>query len=327
MNNLLKLTIPLLAMPLIANATEITNTQITSTGVKIAVDLDNNLNTGEKVKIDYGKGLKPMICKNKLCSITLQSTVLPKNTTTVNYNIGIYKNDVLINSSLKNGTVDFVISKASSSVNTSKGDIEIIKSGDRSFSYTKIANDGSQLLKTAELGAGEEDWACTKDNSTGLIWEIKIDDVSLRDKDNTYSWYNSDGTTNGGDSGTKNGGSCLDSECDTDGYVKAVNQKGMCGKKDWRVPTPQELSRLLFCSDGKYSADSSVTNALGCTNRGSVTKPTINTSYFPNTINDYYWTSIADGKNNVKVVDFGSGYVTWYYKSNRHYIRLVSGGQ
>ena len=48
--------------------------------------------------------------------------------------------------------------------------------------YTKIANDGSALPETAVLGSNPKDWACTKDNKTGLTWEIKTTDKGLRDQ-------------------------------------------------------------------------------------------------------------------------------------------------
>ena len=66
--------------------------------------------------------------------------------------------------------------------------------------YSKIANDGSLLADAAVLGTGAKDWACTRDNATGLVWEVKTDDGGLRDKDNTYSWYDPNPATNGGGS-------------------------------------------------------------------------------------------------------------------------------
>ena len=66
--------------------------------------------------------------------------------------------------------------------------------------YSKISNSGSVLPDTATLGSGANDWACTKDNKTGLIWEVKTDDGGLRDKDWYYSWYKPNGD-NGGDVG------------------------------------------------------------------------------------------------------------------------------
>ena len=55
--------------------------------------------------------------------------------------------------------------------------------GAAGFDYTKIANDGSELPADAPLGSAAGEWACTRDNATGLVWEVKTDDGGLRDMD------------------------------------------------------------------------------------------------------------------------------------------------
>ena len=69
----------------------------------------------------------------------------------------------------------------------------------------------------------------------------------------------------------------------------------MCGASNWRLPTKEELASLVYCSDNQYSPMQS-TNEGGfiCTNNAGhnkVTLPTINTSYFPNTVSNWFWTS------------------------------------
>jgi hypothetical protein len=166
--------------------------------------------------------------------------------------------------------------------NITKGDVETFLSGAKYFSYTKIANDGSELPKTAQLGKGEKDWACTKDNNTGLIWEIKTDDDnSLRDKDLTYNWWNPNRDGKYGQyKGTQSG-----SGRDTYFYAKLVNEQGLCGKKDWRLPTMAELSKLVYCPNNDYDT----TNWLCTTYSGTL--PTINLFYFPNTLSREFWSS------------------------------------
>ncbi|MCF7988594.1 MAG: DUF1566 domain-containing protein [Methylovulum sp.] len=116
--------------------------------------------------------------------------------------------------------------------------------------YSKIANDGSLLADTAVLGTGAKAWACTRDNGTGLVWEVKTDDGGLRDKDNTYSWYDPNPATNGdfagyqsnGDTSPYLGGICTGGIlCNTDAYKNAVNTKKLCGYGDWRVPSFNDL--------------------------------------------------------------------------------------
>jgi hypothetical protein len=54
-----------------------------------------------------------------------------------------------------------------------------------SSTYTKIANNGANLPDSALLGTGPTDWACTRDNRSGLLWEVKTADSGLRDWNKT----------------------------------------------------------------------------------------------------------------------------------------------
>jgi hypothetical protein len=121
--------------------------------------------------------------------------------------------------------------------------------------YTKIANNGTELLDDAKLGKEYLNWACTKDNKTGLIWEIKTNDGLLRDMKNAYTWYNPDKNSNGGFEGYFNDGYfnnyypiCKGSYCDTFSYQQAVNTKGLCGSKNWRIPTIDELATIFVAN-------------------------------------------------------------------------------
>ncbi len=188
-------------------------------------------------------------------------------------------------------------------------------------SYTKISNTGASLPDTALLGSGSNDWACTKDNKTGLIWEVKTTDGGLRDMKWRYSWYQPSGD-NGGNAGytdfstpncsTKN-------NCNTYAFTNAVNALGLCGKNDWRMPTKDELMKLVVCSDGNYQTDGS------CTNPYSVARPTINSTYFPNTWMIEYWTSspYAGNSSNAWGVGFYGGDSGYLRKVNPHFVRLV----
>ncbi len=176
--------------------------------------------------------------------------------------------------------------------------------GHAGFSFTKISSTG------AALPASATSWSCVKDNVTGLMWEVKTDDGGLHDKDWGYSWYEPDGTKNGGNAGTQNGGACGGtSSCDTQGFVHAVNTAGWCGAKDWRLPTVWELESMV-----SYDR----------------TAPAIDADYFPNTNSHWYWSSspaAADGSS-AWLVFFYDGkdinYVKDYGGSN---VRLVRGGQ
>lgn len=194
--------------------------------------------------------------------------------------------------------------------------------------YTKIANDGSKLPDSAKLGTAPKDWACTRDNKTGLMWEVKTTDGGLRDMNNRYSWYEPDASKNGGNAGYKNnpyyGGSnsCKGSECDTYAFTNAVNTQGLCGAKDWRMPTKGELEGLVYCSDNQTKTLGKEESDYICT--GSPSRPTINTTYFPD-IKDNYWSSspYANYSNYAWYVNFYDGYSYGYYKYDDDYVRLV----
>jgi hypothetical protein len=140
--------------------------------------------------------------------------------------------------------------------------------------YTKISNSGLALPDTAILGSGPNDWACSKDNKTGLIWEVKTTDGGLRDMKKTYTNY-----IPGQSSYAEYG-----KNTNSDYLVSSVNNQTLCGATNWRLPTLDELKKLVVCSDGKYETDST------CTNYASVELPTINLTYFPNT-DGWYWSS------------------------------------
>ena len=122
------------------------------------------------------------------------------------------------------------------------GKLDKVEADSSSSDFTKIANDGSALPETAVLGDGAKDWACTRDNVRGLMWEIKTAS-GQRDQSNRYTWYDSNAATNGGNAGTAGGGrgSCGAWRCDTEKYVQDVNATGLCGHNDWRMPKKEEL--------------------------------------------------------------------------------------
>lgn len=146
------------------------------------------------------------------------------------------------------------------------GQLTKIGGGEAGFDYTKISNSGNPLPAGAALGSGANDWGCTRDNLTGLIWEVKVNNAtSLRHMNHTYTWYNTNTAVNGGNAGgIGTAGTCNGTltACNTSEYVAAVNAQGLCGANDWRMPTPLELAGILHY--GRFS-------------------PSIDPAYFPNT--------------------------------------------
>ncbi|RUM40925.1 MAG: hypothetical protein DSY70_02390 [Desulfobulbus sp.] len=179
--------------------------------------------------------------------------------------------------------------------------------GRAGFSFTKISAGGDPLPASAPS------WACVKDNVTGLIWEVKTDNGNLHDKDDRYSWYNTDPGSNGGVSGILNndGNICLgynsgDSStfCNTEAYTARVNDAGLCGASDWRMPTIGELEGLLYYGE---------------------TGTKIDTDFFPNATRDSVWSgsAYADFSMASWYLSFASGTSGYANRDSIYPVRLV----
>ena len=172
-----------------------------------------------------------------------------------------------------------------------KGQLSKTGAGDAGFDFTKISTTGQKLPANATS------WDCVLDNHTGLMWEVKTDDGGLRDKDNTYIWYNLN--INGGNAGSEN---------NTQAFAQAVNAQGLCGHGDWRLPSKQELHSIV--NYGKYN-------------------PAIDSTYFANTQSSWYWSSspYVENSGSVFIVGFDYGGIGGQDNNNNGYVRLVRASQ
>ncbi|ETR71354.1 MAG: hypothetical protein OMM_02547 [Candidatus Magnetoglobus multicellularis str. Araruama] len=91
-----------------------------------------------------------------------------------------------------------------------------------SQSFTKLDAQGNELPDSAN------EWTIVRDNITGLIWEVKTDDGSIHDKDNTYEWHDIETV-----------------------FIKTLNDQQFAGVSDWRMPTIKELDSIA--DYGKYN--------------------------------------------------------------------------
>ncbi|MFH0729814.1 MAG: DUF1566 domain-containing protein [Pseudomonadota bacterium] len=160
--------------------------------------------------------------------------------------------------------------------------------------YTKLDASGNTL------DDGATEWAMIRDNVTGLIWENKTEDDSIHDKDNTYTWYDPNADTNGGNPGTGGDGT------DTKDFIDALNAAKFGGFSDWRLPTAKELQSIV--------------------NYGK-TDPAIDTTYFSNTPSIVYWSSTTEAASpdGARPIDFHDGYIFDEYKSESFCARAVRG--
>ena len=178
--------------------------------------------------------------------------------------------------------------------------------GNKGFSFTKLDSNGFALIDQ-----NATTFSCVKDNVTGLIWEVKQTAAGLHNKDDVYTWYNTNAATNGGDNGEANAGaSCegITTTCNTQVYVARVNIAGLCGANDWYLPSRKEL-RSLVNYDGA--------------------SPAIDASYFPNASASRYWSSspYAPVASRAWSVAFDSGHDGAGFMSDVYRVRLVRSGQ
>ncbi len=161
-------------------------------------------------------------------------------------------------------------------------------------SYQKLGYGGQELHESAT------DWIMVRDNVTGLIWEVKTDDGSVHDKDNTYTWYDSNSATNGGNPGTAGDGT------DTEDFIQELNLQSFGGFSDWRLPTAKELLSIMHLS---------------------VINPAIDIEPFPNAVSGSYWstTTVAAAIDRAWFVSFSYGGLDRHYKSTPLYVRAVRG--
>jgi hypothetical protein len=163
-------------------------------------------------------------------------------------------------------------------------------------SYTKLDENGNDLPDDAEH------WVMVRDNVTGLIWEVKTDDGSIHDKDNKYSWYDSNQETNGGNAGRPGEGT------DTEDFITTLNADNFGGYSDWRLPTVKEIASIV--NMGRYY-------------------PAMEKTFFPHVMSAFYWSSTSSASNtgNAWGVYFYNGYDYSNAKDSSYFVRAVRGGQ
>lgn len=193
------------------------------------------------------------------------------------------------------------------------GNLPKIGGGREGFDFTKVCNSGEtagqgDCPNDSQLGSGANDWACTRDNVTGLIWEVKVNDAThLRHRDHTYSWFMT--ASPDGHNGFASDGICSSSgRCDTEKFVEDVNIARLCGANDWRMPTIKELEGIAHL--GRRA-------------------PAIDTDYFPNTPTYAVWSGSprAGASYTAWFVDFFGGKAYDSYRNAPFFVLLVRGGQ
>ncbi len=166
-----------------------------------------------------------------------------------------------------------------------------------SAGFIKLDHAGNDLPENATS------WACVLDNDANLIWEVKTKNQdSIHYYGNSYTWFDGNsGITNGAYSHNCN----WYNFCNTARFVASVNRLGLCGLKNWRLPSYDELITL---------------------ERYPNVNPTIDITFFPFTKAKQYWTMDSDPNDNNAVLDvpFFYGGSSGSGKTFDGYIRLVN---
>ena len=194
------------------------------------------------------------------------------------------------------------------------GRLTKVGAGAAGFDFTKISNIGHELPASAQLGINRFDWACTMDNVTGIMWEVKVNDVNhLRHKDHTYFWYftkSPDGNPGyQGYTATTCNHTLGGDYCNTERYIARVNLAGLCGYNDWRLPTIKELESIAHHE--QYD-------------------PAVDKDYYPNTSNSTFWSISPNAASSDFAWGVGFSRGETYndlHRGNHLRVRLARGGK
>jgi hypothetical protein len=183
------------------------------------------------------------------------------------------------------------------------GRLEKVGAGSAGFDFSKVSAAGEVLAADAA------EWACVRDNHTGLLWELKSPDpASPRFAGHEYTWFQPD-SLDGNPGVAGNTRTCRNSlggkRCNAHEYVQMVNAIALCGASDWRLPSVLELQGIV--DYGRIG-------------------PAIDPAYFPHTQARAYLSSTpyADNRNHIWMVSFGEGFVGFQYRFFPGRVRLVS---
>ena len=202
---------------------------------------------------------------------------------------------------------------------------------------TKIGANGQVLAiqgmawsnaNTATEAAGTR-WSCVEDGDTGLVWEVKTRNGSeplqrspYTPSDNIHHFMNQYRWGGIGTVGTSGG----EHYGDWDSLVTGSNNEALCGFTDgWRVPSFEDLKSLVACSN-KFRETTREGEATRCETGSD--RPTINTTYFPNTFSGSYLTTASSSTSVQNSVSFTNGFShlgTGIRRFERQFVRLVRG--
>src|SRR5690554_4813646 len=144
-----------------------------------------------------------------------------------------------------------------------QNELKKVGHGHGGYDFTKLDKDGNELDYSAE------EYACIRDNHTGLTWEAKTNGSEYSDLHSgqaKYLWYTPNGNNGGlpglSDNDTYNQKCANKGRCDTDKFIKDVNLENYCGLKNWRLPTYNEIASIVNVQSADDQMDHYVENPI-----------------------------------------------------------------
>ncbi len=192
--------------------------------------------------------------------------------------------------------------------------------------FAKWQDNGSEQAGTQ--------WDCVHDTVNHVYWEVKRNDPNhMRHKGHKYTWFDRSTTAvestdaatkktstsyyklNGGSDGVELNTTCKGvgdpAKCNTESYVKSVNNNKLCGFDTWVVPSIDDLQKFPLNYASSILANTDYFPDLA-------SEPIASTSFWSrtpsanNALGTYAWT-----------FNFGNGKVTDGLKSSARPVRLM----
>jgi hypothetical protein len=185
------------------------------------------------------------------------------------------------------------------------GDTRGNADGTLGFSFVRICmsgrREGEGHCPVQPLpGDGKNDWACTEDEVTGMMWEVKALS-GPRARDLRYTNYSREYDPVGQ----------YRSSTDASGFVDGINRTGLCGFVDWHLSHSDKIQTVV-----DYGVATS--GALRADDR-----------YLPTMNADWYWNASPNptSPSTAFALDFGSGVISnTAERGTLRYVQVVRNG-